>query len=106
MITNGNVTNEKLANSSISIAGNSISLGSSLDAATLISSLGLGSALRFRGITSSTMSDGYTGSVVIGSSTITPQIGDVVIDSSNDYEYVYVDPYWEKLGSDSSYKVV
>lgn len=106
MITNGNVTNEKLANSSISIAGNSISLGSSLDAATLISSLGLGSALRFRGITSSTMSDGYTGSVVIGSSTITPQIGDVVIDSSNDYEYVYIDPYWEKLGSDSSYKVI
>jgi hypothetical protein len=106
MITNGNVTNEKLENSSISIAGNTISLGGSLDASTLTDSLGLSSALVFRGITTTSMIDNYNGSVVIGGNTITPHTGDVVIDSNNEYEYVYVTNHWERLGSDSSYKLV
>ena len=106
MITNGNVTNEKLENSSISIAGNTISLGGSLDASTLTDSLGLSSALVFRGITTTSMIDNYNGSVVIGGNTITPHTGDVVIDSDNEYEYVYVTNHWERLGSDSSYKLV
>ena len=102
----GSIANEKLSNSTISIAGNTVSLGGSLDASTLTSSLGLSSALKFIGMTSTTMTDDYSNTVTVNGTVINPNIGDVVIDSNTDYEYVYVGTRWERLGSDSSYKLV
>ena len=102
----GNITNAKLVNSSITIAGNQVSLGSSLDAATLTSSLGLSSALRFVGITTTSMLDNYSSDVTVDGAVITPKAGDVIIDSDSNYEYVFTGTHWERLGSDSSYKVV
>jgi len=59
------------------------------------------------------MSDGYTGtpagiSIYTGTGAVAPAIGDVVLDSSNDSEYVCVSVSgttytWERLGRDSSW---
>lgn len=76
-----------------------------------LSDLGLSQALRFKGITSSTMSESFTGVPAGISDSYTPQIGDVVIDSNTDYEYVCIDATtgnsptytWESLGGDSSW---
>ncbi len=85
----GSIANGKLANSSVTIAGNAISLGGSLSADTLRTSLGLSSAMHFLGITTTTMSDGLTtAAVTVGGSSKTPAAGDVVIDNSSAYEYV------------------
>ena len=102
----GSITNAKLVNDSISIAGHSVALGGSLDSSTLTEALGLSSALRFRGITTTSMIDNYNGTVTINNATITPQTGDVVIEADGEFEYVYVNNHWERLGSDSSYKLV
>lgn len=71
------------------------------------STLGLSSALKFIGFATSAMSDGDTTTpTVSGLSGYTPAIGDVVIDSSSHYEYVYTSASkWEKLGGDGSYVV-
>ena len=76
--------------------------------AVTLADLGLSQALRFRGKTTTTMSDGFTGTPAISGVTYTPTIGDVVIDSSSDSEYVCVSVSgttytWERLGSDSSW---
>ena len=102
-------TNALAGNSAITIAGQTVSLaGGSLTDVALRSALGLSSALRFVGTTSTTISDGYTGTPAgIGNSYV-PAVGDVVIDSSNDSEYVCIDVTgttytWERLGRDSSW---
>jgi len=47
----------------------------------------------------------------LGITSYSPSVGDVVIDSDTNYEYVWVKGEgfltgrWEKLGSDSSYKI-
>lgn len=108
-IKKGNVTNEKLANSSISIAGNNVSLGGAVDANTLRTSLGLSAALRFIGIaTSDQLADNTNVDPVIsGYNFANVAIGDVVIDKNSQYEYVWTsNKKWERLGGDSSYKVV
>ena len=102
----GSIANNKLSNSSISIAGHSVSLGGSIDSSTLTSALGLSSALRFIGITTTSMIDNYNNAVIVDGSAITPSTGDVVIDSDSEYEYVYVNNHWERLGPDGSYKLV
>ena len=99
------VTNAMLQNSSISIAGESVSLGGNLTAATLRQNLGLSSALRFLGTTTTTMSDGRTtAAIAINNTSITPTTGDVVI--YGDGEYVWTGSAWEHLGGDGSYKTV
>lgn len=109
----GSIENEKLSNYKVTIAGNQISLGGSLDAVTLRTSLGLTQALRFVGSTTSTMTESFTGvpagiSIYTGTDATTPAVGDVVLDSSNNAEYVCTavsgTTYtWEQLGAESSW---
>ena len=99
------ITNIKLANSSLTIAGNSVSLGGTLEASTLRTSLGLSSALRFIGIATVAISDGSTTDPVISGYT-TKTTGDVVIDKDSSYEYLWTGSKWERLGPDGSYKTV
>ena len=94
------VTNEKLANSSITIGGKAVSLGGVLT----LADIGLNTALRFIGTTSTAITDGSTtSSIVINGSNVTPTIGDVVINSNNSQEYVWLGDKWEILGDESSY---
>lgn len=106
----GTTANDALAgNSAITIAGQNISLaGGSLSAATLREALSLTQALRFVGSTTTTMSDGYTGTPAGLGSGYTPAVGDVVLDGSSDAEYVCISVSgttytWERLGRDSSF---
>lgn len=109
----GSIANGKLSNSKVTIAGQDVNLGGSIDAATLRTKLGLTQALRFVGSTSTTMSDGYTGtpegiSIYTGTGAIAPTVGDVVLDSSSNAEYVCISVSettytWELLGRDSSW---
>ena len=86
-------SNALAGNSTITIAGQTVSLaGGSLTDVALRSALGLSSALRFVGTTSTTMSDGYTGTPAGINNSYVPAVGDVVIDSSNDSEYVLMLP--------------
>lgn len=59
-------------------------------AALDISDLGLGKALKFIGFATSSMTDGQTAAPTVdGVTSYSPKVGDVVIDASSDYEYVY-----------------
>ncbi len=103
----GSIANNKLANSSVSIAGNSVSLGGSLDASTLTSSLGLSSAMHFIGVATVAITDGSTTNPTISGYDFAnnKKAGDVIIDSSSSREYVWTTASkWELLGGDSSYK--
>ena len=101
-IANKAVTNAKLANSSITINGKSVSLGGSLS----LADIGLSSALRFIGVTSTAIVDGTADNkVVINGSTVTATTGDVVINTNNDKEYVWLGSAWEILGDESSYEI-
>lgn len=101
-IANKAVTNAKLANSSITINGKSVSLGGSLS----LADIGLSSALRFIGVTSTAIVDGAADNkVVINGSTVTATTGDVVINTNNDKEYVWLGSAWEILGDESSYEI-
>ena len=112
-IGTGVVTNTMLANSSITIADNTLSLGDTLTATDLRTSLSLSAALRFIGVVASdsayTPSDGGTGAPTItGVTSYTPIVGDVILDSSNDAEYVCSSVSgttytWELLGRDGSW---
>lgn len=67
--------------------------------------LGLSSALRYQGTTTTAMEDGRTtATVIIGGNNFTPTQGDVVI--YNDAEYVWTGSLWELLGAESSFKKV
>lgn len=99
-ISNNAVTNEKLENSSITIGGKAVSLGGTLT----LADIGLNTALRFIGATSTAITDGSTtSSIVINGSNITPTIGDVIINNNNSQEYVWLGSAWELLGDESSY---
>ena len=94
------VTNEKLANSSITIGGKAVNLGGALT----LADMGLNTALRFIGTTSTAITDGSTtSSIIINGSNVTPTVGDVVINSNNSQEYVWLGDSWEILGDESSY---
>lgn len=101
----GSIANNKLTNSAITIAGNAISLGGSLTAETLRTSLGLSSAMHFIGTATVAITDGSTTDPKIDKYT-TKQKGDVIIDKDSSYEYVWTGTAWERLGGDSSYKTV
>ena len=96
------ITNAKLANPSITINGKSVNLGGSLS----LADIGLGSALRFIGQTTSAIVDGSTNNTVtINGSSVTAGTGDVVINTNNDQEYVWLNDHWEILGDESSYEI-
>ena len=101
----GSIANGKLTNSKITINNKVINLGDSVS----LGDLGLSQALRFIGKASTTMSETTTTAPTItGITSYTPQIGDVVLDSSSDAEFVCVEingtTYtWERLGRDSSW---
>lgn len=101
----GSIANNKLTNSAITIAGNSVSLGNSISATTLRESLGLSNAMHFVGIATVAITDGSTTDPSIGGYT-TKQKGDVIIDKDSAYEYVWTGTKWERLGGDGSYKTV
>ena len=101
----GSIANNKLTNSAVTIAGNNISLGGSIDATTLRESLGLSNAMHFVGIATVAITDGSTTDPSIGGYT-TKQKGDVIIDKDSAYEYVWTGTKWERLGGDGSYKTV
>ena len=101
----GSIANNKLTNSAVTIAGNNISLGGSIDAKTLRESLGLSNAMHFVGIATVAITDGSTTNPSISGYT-TKQKGDVIIDKESAYEYVWTGSKWEKLGGDGSYKTV
>lgn len=67
--------------------------------------LGLSQALKFVGVTSTTLVDNATTSpIVINGKSHTPKVGDVVLSSDKNSEFVWVkDNYWEELGSENSY---
>ena len=102
-IVNKAVTNEKIANPSITINGRKINLGESAN----LSDLGLSTALRFIGITTTAIVDGSTQTSITlkNGSTVTASIGDVVINSLNNQEYVWLGSNWELLGDESAYDI-
>ena len=108
----GSIGNSKLVHSSIGVAGNTISLGDSVDAATLRTSLGLSNAMHFIGVATVAITDGSTTDPVItnytfGTNGASATAGDVIIDKDTAYEYVWTTAgKWERLGGDSSYKTV
>ena len=83
----GSIENGKLINSKITLAGNDVSLGGSLSANTLRTSLGLSNALHFIGIATVTITDGSTTDPKISGYT-TKTSGDVIIDKDSAYEYI------------------
>lgn len=96
----GFIENEKLKNSKIIIADIDVPLGGSIS----LSQLGLSSALRFKGVTTTVMVDGRTtADVVINDSSYSPIQGDVVL--YEDGEYVWTGNTWEELGRENSFKI-
>lgn len=96
-----------------SVAGLS---GGDIQASDLRSALNLSQALRFVGVTTTNMAgntssqNSWTGTPA-GLSSYTPQVGDVVINSTKKDEWVCISAtettyVWERLGSDTSYKLV
>ncbi len=59
------------------------------------------SALHYRGMSSTALTDGGTETAIIGGVALTPQSGDVVI--YNGFEFLWENSVWNKLGDDSSY---
>ena len=98
------ITNAKIANPSFTLNGKKIDLGGS---ATL-ADIGLGSALRFIGITTTAIVDGSTATSVVlkNGNAVTASVGDVVINSLNNQEYLWTGSNWELLGDESSYEKV
>lgn len=102
----GSIANGKLSNSKVTIAGTDVSLGSSITADTLRTSLGLSNAMHFLGVTTTNISSGTantTATVAINDSNVTAAAGDVVLYGSQ--EYVWGNSKWNLLGDESSYKV-
>lgn len=111
----GSIANGKLSNSKVTIAGTDVSLGGSITADTLRTSLGLSNAMHFRGIATVAIDEGtnkkanptITG-YDFGTNGANALAGDVVIDKDSAYEYVWsadgTNGQWERLGGDSSYK--
>ena len=109
----------KIASGVITLGSSTITPVTSVNGHTgdvTIEDLGLSSALRFAGVTTTDMTGGtaanhsWTGTPA-GISNYTPKQGDVVINSTKQDEWVCIlvsgTTYtWERLGSDTSYKIV
>ena len=100
------IANDYIANPKVTIADNDVSLGGSLAASTLVSSLGLSKAMRFLGAATVNITDGGTEDPKVGGTATTLTAGDVVIDKNTAREYVWsTTGKWELLGGDESYWV-
>ena len=78
----------------LTIAGNSVAIGSSISADTLRTSLGLSNAMHFIGIATVAITDGSTTNPTIdgytfGTNGASAKAGDVVIDKDSAYEFVW-----------------
>ena len=107
-IADGSITNAKLENSKITIAGQEVSLGGSLT----LANMGLSSAMHFRGkatvaITEDSTTDPTITGYTFGTNGASALAGDVILDKDSEYEYVWTadgtSGKWEKLGSSDSY---
>ena len=95
----GSISNDKLSNKTISINGIAKELGQNFT----LEEIGIASAMHFKGITTTELTDDdttYT-TVTIDDATYTPAAGDVVLYS--DSEFVWTGSKWERLGRDSSF---
>ena len=92
------IPNSQLENSSITIANNTISLGGTLSADTLVSSLGLSNAMHFIGQATVAFTDNTFPNI----QNYTPAEGDVVIDENALREYVWDGSEWILLGFTTS----
>lgn len=104
----GSIENGKLKNSSVNIAGTSVSLGSSITAEQLRINLGLTNAMHYIGVATV---------AITNQSNTDPQIsgytwpddrlaGDVVIYGKKEYVWNSYNSRWELLGDEGSYKVL
>lgn len=106
--SNNKITNSMLENDNVTVAGRIWELGDTITAQQLRQDLGLSQIMRFIGIVAQNSeyvpSDGTNGTpTIIGLSSYTPEIGDVVINESEGREYVYTPGNtWELLGQDAS----
>ena len=108
MIADATIENEKLVFPYITIGGQDVYLGGSLD----VSDLGITGVLHFKGIAKNNSLQ--EGSHLDPLSTSTPipnyagEPGDVIIDIDQEYEYVWIDETsgWERLGGNDTYKVI
>lgn len=99
----GSIANAKLSNSSMTFGSQTISLGSSINLATLLTDLGITRAFKYLGTTSTVPSGG----VVNG---ITCVAGDMVLCTAaapNDGMYAYNGTTWDKIATTAgAYKVI
>lgn len=108
MIADGTITNVKLVNSIITIAGNEVSLGGSIS----LSDLGLTQVLHFKGVAANdTLADGSKKdpfSTATEKPNYNGDLGDVVLDIDKEFEYVWAGSTdgWIKLGGNASYKIL
>lgn len=102
-IATGGVTNDMLQNSSVSIAGQSVSLGGSLAASTLLSALGIGNAVHYIGESSTAITDGGNQvPTITGLDNYSPKAGDIVV--YDDKEFIWTAAgEWELFGDEGSY---
>lgn len=99
----GDIANTKLANSSMSIAGSTVSLGGTLTKDALISALGIGTAVHYIGNSSTAITNGGTQQPTIdGSEVSTLEAGDVVLYGNQEYIWTTADN-WELFGDQGSY---
>ena len=71
------------------------------------SDLGLTQAMKYIGKTTTTLSDGATtNTITIGTSSVTAEQGNVVIDGSGKKEYIWNGTNWEEFGNEGNYKVI
>jgi hypothetical protein len=101
----GNASTADMVNHSLTIGGQVYN--GSADVTITAGDLGLSSALRFIGTTTTALEDGNTSAeVVISGKKVTAQVGDVVLlsNESDTYkEFVWVGSWWEELGDADSY---
>ena len=102
-IAQGGVTNAMLQNSSVSIAGQSLSLGGSLAASTLLSALGIGNAVHYIGESSTAITDGGNQvPTVTGLDNYSPEAGDIVVYDNKEFIWTAGEK-WELFGDEGSY---
>ena len=102
-IPNNSISNDKLTNNSINIAGTDVSLGGSINATTLTSNLGLTNAMHFIGVSSTTVTNGGNENPTI-SGYSTKTAGDVVLYGNQEFVYTTTNK-WALLGDEGSYKI-
>ena len=98
-ITNGVITNAKIANPYIELANINIPLGGSVTATALKTALGLTNAVHYIGRAVNTVTDGGTQDPgITGYDINDAQLGDIILDRLGEREYIWGPNGWELLG--------